>query len=452
MFKKFVIFSQIIFSIFLFLIIFWKSKNYSFSLNDYYLKFYIFAFLILIIALLLLIANDEIFKIYLISVLTIVLCLYSAEFYFYKKDKILEKFSPNYIYQLKTSPDLIKKFKYDFTPPYYKYLQTSKNLEIYPEISKTFVEVDKETLYVPGSVSNKKILFCNENGYYPIVKSDKYGFINDNNLWSKEKSHLIIVGDSWMSTACHNYDDGVAGQFKQKLNEKEINLFPITLSHGNVGPLIQLANIVEYIKKTNPKVILWVYYNGNDFSDLEREYQNSILRKYLDDDNFTQNLAEKNNLITKKLTLRFQNKDYAKKLYNIGHYKFLDFIKLIKFRGRIINYKNTFSNINNTKMFAIFKKTILRANEIANRKNSEFYFVYLPTTWAIDNLSDIDDTNYLKIKKFLITENIKLIDFNEKLKSHPDPKSLMPFRTHGHFNKSGVNFFAEEVLSKLNYN
>lgn len=408
--------------------------------------------MILIIALLLLIANDEIFKIYLISVLTIVLCLYSAEFYFYKKDKILEKFSPNYIYQLKTSPDLIKKFKYDFTPPYYKYLQTSKNLEIYPEISKTFVEVDKEILYVPGSVSNKKILYCNENGYYPIVKTDKYGFINDNNLWSKEKSHLIIVGNSWMSTACHNYDDGVAGQFKQKLNEKEINLFPITLSHGNVGPLIQLANIVEYIKKTNPKVILWVYYNGNDFSDLEREYQNSILRKYLDDNNFTQNLAEKNNLITKKLTLRFQNKDYAKQIYNIGHYKFLDFIKLIKFRGRIINFKNTFSNVNNTKMFAIFKKTILRANEIANRKNSEFYFVYLPTTWAIDNLSDIDDTNYLKIKKFLITENIKLIDFNEKLKSHPDPKSLMPFRTHGHFNKSGVNFFAEEVLSKLNYN
>ena len=55
-------------------------------------------------------------------------------------------------------------------------------------------------------------------------------------------------------------------------------------------------------------------------------------------------------------------------------------------------------------------------------------------------------------KQQIVLSDEKKVDVNEKLKSHPDPKSLMPFRTHGHFNKSGVNFFAEEVLSKLNYN
>ena len=158
-------------------------------------------------------------------------------------------------------------------------------------------------------------------------------------------------------------------------------------------------------------------------------------------------------MIDRKLKARFLKEDYINKVYDVDNYHFKEFVKLFRLRDEIsfaINYKFKDTRKNKEENFNYFKKIILKAKKKTVSNNSDFYFVYLPDSWAIDSLSDIDDTNYLKITDFLKTENIKLIDFNKTLKSHSDPKSLMPFRVFGHFNKKGVNFFVEEVLSKLN--
>ena len=47
--------------------------------------------------------------------------------------------------------------------------------------------------------------------------------------------------------------------------------------------------------------------------------------------------------------------------------------------------------------------------------------------------------------------NIPIIDLYKDLFSgHPDPKSLFPFRTYGHYNEEGYRLVAETILDKIN--
>ena len=43
---------------------------------------------------------------------------------------------------------------------------------------------------------------CNENGYYAIYKSDRYGFRNDDENWNKLNLEYVVVGDSYGIGEC----------------------------------------------------------------------------------------------------------------------------------------------------------------------------------------------------------------------------------------------------------
>lgn len=45
----------------------------------------------------------------------------------------------------------------------------------------------------------------------------------------------------------------------------------LNLGMGGIGPLHELAILKEYGSVVRPKVVLWVYYEGNDLADLSHE-------------------------------------------------------------------------------------------------------------------------------------------------------------------------------------
>ncbi len=66
----------------------------------------------------------------------------------------------------------------------------------------------------------------------------------------------------------------------------------ISIGKGNNGPLLELAALKEYAEPLEPKIVLWVY-SKNDLRDLETEIHSSILRKYLNEDDYSQNLISR---------------------------------------------------------------------------------------------------------------------------------------------------------------
>ena len=55
---------------------------------------------------------------------------------------------------------------------------------------------DKERIFPFGNISNSVTILTNESGFYPIIKTDEYGFNNSKGLYVKNEIDILLIGDS----------------------------------------------------------------------------------------------------------------------------------------------------------------------------------------------------------------------------------------------------------------
>ena len=186
-----------------------------------------------------------------------------------------------------------------------------------PPLSYLFSgNVSKEkSLFPLSGISNSKTIHCNESGYYSIYKSDRYGFNNPDDVWDEQKINLLIIGDSFVHGACVNRPNDISSNLR---NNYKLNV--INLGYSSNGPLIEYATLREYYSPNIEKVV-WVFFEGNDIFDLKFEKESLILRNYLNDLNFTQELKykqEKINTLNQEVIFN-EKKYYFKKLIKLGN-------------------------------------------------------------------------------------------------------------------------------------
>ena len=119
-------------------------------------------------------------------------------------------------------------------------------------------------IYTLGGISNITTIFDNENGYYPIIETDEYGFNNPKGLFAKGGVDIMLIGDSFAEGACVKPDETIASILRKS------GFKTISLGKGGNGPLIELATLKEYAEPIEPKVVLWLHY-AHDFDDLKEE-------------------------------------------------------------------------------------------------------------------------------------------------------------------------------------
>ena len=69
-----------------------------------------------------------------------------------------------------------------------------------------------------SGISNVDTFNCRENGYYSIIKSDRYGFNNPDEVWNKP-ADIILIGDSFVYGDCVNRPFDLANQMRE-LNKR----------------------------------------------------------------------------------------------------------------------------------------------------------------------------------------------------------------------------------------
>ena len=84
-----------------------------------------------------------------------------------------------------------------------------------------------------------------------------------------------MLGDSFTQGSCVQPGDDFASQIRL-LSKQNV----LSLGMAGNGPLLELASLVEYGLKKEPKIVLWIYFERNDLDDLKYEKSNSILKKY----------------------------------------------------------------------------------------------------------------------------------------------------------------------------
>ncbi len=331
----------------------------------------------------------------------------------------------------KTSKDLYDtRSKYEF----YKYLKKSDK-DVVLAVPPRFYP--SKNIYSLSGISNSKTILCNELGQYSLYFSDRYGFNNPDEEWNQESISYLIVGDSFAHGACVNRPNDVGSNLRE-LSENSV----LNLGYSGNGPLEEFATLREYLKE-NVKNILWLYY-PNDLANLAEELKVNILNKYLENSNFTQNLAFK----------QMEIDEEAKKIIDIKYSteKKFDLKKLLilnNLRGYIysllpIEYLPSYSNSTLVQPTEKFIEILKKTKKLAYKNSSNLFFIYLPEySQYKDNYID---TNYRNIKKILKNLDISFIDLHELVfKQEENPLSLFPYGLPGHYNKIGYKKISQAI-------
>ena len=80
-------------------------------------------------------------------------------------------------------------------------------------IGSKLYDVGSEKILTFSGVSFAKTIMCNENGYYSIYDSDRFGFNNPDDQWDQDLDFLLI-GD-FLSTEHVLIDQTTLIQFKK---------------------------------------------------------------------------------------------------------------------------------------------------------------------------------------------------------------------------------------------
>ena len=356
----------LIISLILFAYTFYKSEIYlnllrDKNMRDFYFYYYVATSLLILVSIITFFLNDKIKAYLVISCISVFASLYLFEGFLIYKEKFPKE------YQLK------KKMHEKQTG---KKWDTRTRFEIYEDLKKTNNEIVVKLrpeayfhkilpIYPLASISNSKTIHCNENGYYSIYQSDRYGFNNPDAEWDKKEIDYFLVGDSFIHGNCVNRPHDVSSVLRKLSNKSVLNL-----GLGGNGPLTEYATIREYIDK-NVKKVIWVYFEANDLENLQEESDRKILKNYLNDLNFTQNLKLRQNEIDKiEIDLLESEK---KKLKYLLLDDLISFIKFYKLRRMILSKFSKSINFQSD-----FKKILELSKKLTEKNYSKLYFVYLP--------------------------------------------------------------------------
>jgi hypothetical protein len=154
-----------------------------------------------------------------------------------------------------------------------------------PDLPKLRLTSGEEVVPLAGPAGQLSVL-GKEDDAELIFEADEHGFNNPRGIWKSPKFDVGFLGDSFTQGASLPNDQNFVGRFRKAFTNT------INLAVCGNGPLIELATAVEYLQHVKPKLTFWVYFEGNDLTDLVGEWQHPTLRRYFKDRTFRQNLLE----------------------------------------------------------------------------------------------------------------------------------------------------------------
>jgi PAS domain S-box-containing protein len=327
---------------------------------------------------------------------------------------------------------------------------------------KSVISINRLETLPLASIASKLNVVCNETGQFLNYQSDQHGFNNPQDVWNAPID-IVAVGDSYTQGYCVAPENNFVAQIRQR--------YPGTLNLGieGDGPLLMLATLKEYAEVVKPKVVLWFYYEGNDFKDLGNENRSPLLNRYLTMSDFTQNLfnrqAEIDDALTDYLKTTTENPLLVKLeeiLAVIGSIDRLpdaleNTMKLTTVRQRLgLIYGEQSkplreaapaetARIKYRAEMDLLTAILLQANRLVQEWDGSLYFVFLPSRnrYLPDSIADAGRGAVLEVVNKV---GLPVIDMHHAFVARKDPLALFPLRVADHYNEEGHQLVAQEVL------
>lgn len=176
------------------------------------------------------------------------------------------------------------------------------------------LHVNGRELLTLSGIANAPTLLCNEVGRNTEYMADEHGFRNEPGAWSKP-ADIVMVGDSFAHGVCVSNNETLPGLLKAQ------GFRVLSAAYSGNGPFLELATVREYARPIRPRLVVWVLYEGNDLEvNLPREAMSSLLRKYVHDPGFNQELFTKQPELNRILSDYVEQRLHAPATDDLGHW------------------------------------------------------------------------------------------------------------------------------------
>ena len=270
-----------------------------------------------------------------------------------------------------------------------------------------------------------------------VRQTDERGLKNPAGLWSQAPVDVVAVGDSFTFGADVPIGAGFVDRIRARIPST------INLGCGGNDPLAELAGLVEYGTTLRPRVVLWVFYEGNDLTkNILNELKSPVLSRYLDP-TFRQDLVLRQQEIDDHLRGFLQQRPPSALAPTAARgIDVFETVTLSTLRTRL-GLRHAYGP---TALDA-FDKTLMRAVVTVKGWGGRLVFVYLPAeTRFASSIARADARGYAaKVQEVAAKYGVPIIDVAASLESESNPRSL--FR--GHFTVEGYAKTAEIILKDL---
>jgi hypothetical protein len=291
-----------------------------------------------------------------------------------------------------------------------------------------------------ANTPSRTIVWCNERGRYLVFRSDRHGFNNPDAIWDSSGVEIAVVGDSFVQGACAPDNDGMAGR------ARAANPSIVNLGIGGNEPLTNLATLREYAPVLRPRRIVWVHYAGNDLSGMSLAANHPVLRRYVEEPDFRQNLPARADEIA-----ALMDGFFAAGFGSLNRYERSPLEQMLRnptlalrftaLRERLGMTHNDGTSVD----FGLFERTMRRAKELADSLGAELSFVSLPH--ALQAERPLDEPEQ-RVKAIVEALGIFHLDAGAVMRARGAPERFYVFgRYGGHLSAAGDALFGELILA-----
>ena len=331
---------------------------------------------------------------------------------------------------------------------------------VHPSFFSSLARAGIEMDFFPlSSVSRKETILCNENGYWVIYKSDRFGFRNPDELWDRD-TDILFIGDSFAQGWCVQ-----DGKTYIDIIRKKMGLNAITLGMAGNEPIMEYASLREYGRMKKPKIVIYLY---PEWHDIPKNFRTNPFIKYVEDRTFSQNLTllqdDIDDLIISLVRAYLRRSVIPPKkgvLWSIARFT-EDMFFFISLRDVMKVYqvrKADKRKYMTDEEFKFFIKVVKLMKEETESWGGKFILVYIPVwrryafpkffPFLVDDGFEKRFVRYSDVIQKLRENRIDFIDLKAEFDKFSDPITFYPFEMFGHLNEAGHKILAETIIREL---
>ncbi len=287
----------------------------------------------------------------------------------------------------------------------------------------------------------QQVILCAQPSSVVSYRADRYGFNNPDSVYDSGRIDVMLLGDSFVEGFCLPPGVDLVSQLRQKA------VSAVGFGIRGSGPLTELAMLGRFGPMLRPRHVLIVFFEGNDWRNLEGELLISWLRSALDEyADFGTPQSAGAAMLRARAAIGELNRQPITVADLLARTEVLrNFFALQQTFARLgLNFPGATQDIPE------FRHVLRRSKSIVQSWGGSLQLVYVPRVdrylGAFSARSAFEPLRSL-VARGAASEAVPLIDLSTAFEVRPRPQEL--YGADGHFSDSGAVFAAEIIARHI---